>query len=119
MKSFAGILSKQLSDFGKDISCTLEALKRFGNNSGAAKAAKTGKGSNEYNCIGDDGYGGGEEDANSCDDIGIGVIHAKFHDTVGCKHWVAQYPTIVGTSGKRYTKARRCNSCGKSTCCFC
>ena len=57
----------------------------------------------------------GEDDAN----INIGVIIQKYHDLEGCKHWVAQYgKTVSQTSGKKYTKARKCVTCGKHTCCF-
>ena len=52
--------------------------------------------------------------------ISIGQIMKKYHDVVGNKHWVARYgKTVSQRSGKRYTMARKCNTCGKHTCCFC
>lgn len=57
---------------------------------------------------------------NDGDDIEINTIIKRFHDTLGSKHWVAKYPTVQNQRTlKRYTKARRCSTCGKSTCCFC
>ena len=58
-------------------------------------------------------------DSTNDDSIEIGVIRAKFNDSKGCEHWVAQYPKTTGRSGKRYTMARKCSSCGKNTWCFC
>ena len=109
MKSFAGILSQQLANFGRDIACFTKAMERFGPESRAKKRFK----------VNNDDESEAGEVSNSSDDIDIGVIHAKFHDPIGCKHWVAQYPMTVGRSGKRYTMARKCSLCMKNTCCFC
>ena len=43
----------------------------------------------------------------------------RFHDSLGNDHWVAQFPKTVGSSGKRYTMARKCSKCMKHTCCYC
>ena len=105
---------------GRDIACTAEALRRFGNTCGVARGAYSATKSNILDRESDDKYGeGGEATKSNDDDIDIGVIHAKFYDAIGCKHWVAQYPMTIGRTGKKYTMARKCASCKKNTCYFC
>ena len=53
------------------------------------------------------------------EDVEEDRIIYRFHDTLGHDHWVVRYPKTIGRSGKRYTKARRCITCSKHTCCYC
>ena len=118
INTFAGILSKQLIEYGRE-----KGLRHS-----ASRSAKRAR--DEMICIDDRAakkarQGENEEGMLKSDDdndvVEIRVIHEKFVNPLGDLHWVAQYPKTVAKSGtkKTYTKSRKCRTCNRNTCCFC
>ena len=116
--SFAGILSKQLMDYGRHLAI-LQKMSNTTSNATMNSSLSSMKRSRDATIQETVNVDENNLKSNNDDSIEIGVIRAKFYDSSGCDHWVAQYPKTIGKSGKKYTMARKCSSCGKSTCCFC